>query len=128
MRRLFLLFLILSTLPLAASIPPYSNALSSRVQVDIEEESKAYIVSKAFKEEYNEAWLGKYTDNDDLFALAYTPMLSGLLPMSNLVIAEEEGDTISFYSLDSDDLVSVIFKNGYIAGISLRKAGSQAHR
>lgn len=112
----------------AASISPYSNVLSSRVQVDIEEESKAYIVSKAFKEEYNEAWLGKYTDNDDLFALAYTPMLSELLPMSNLVIEEEEGDTISFYSLDSDDLVSVIFKNGYIAGISLRKAGSQAHR
>ena len=132
MRRIFLFILLLCSFSLFAVIVPYSDTIG-RIQVDIEEESNAEMVLKAFSEEFTEAWIEKYANNDQLFALAYSPILSTLLPMTNLIISEERDNTLSLYSLDSKDFVSVIvsniqasLENRAIVALSVRRSKPQA--
>jgi len=132
MRRIFLFILLLCSFSLFAAIVPYSDTIG-RIQVDIEEESNAEMVLKAFSEEFTEAWIEKYANNDQLFALAYSPILSTLLPMTNLIISEERDNTLSLYSLDSKDFVSVIvsniqasLENRAIVALSVRRSKPQA--
>ncbi len=123
MRRILPIIIALSLLPLNASIVPRSESIGT-VLVNIEDDSSAQMVLKAFSEEYTQAWLDSYAASDELFALAYTDTLSKILPMSNM-IASSDRNTVTIYSLNSKTTVSVILENNTIVAVSLKEQEPQ---
>ena len=69
-------------------------------------------------EEYTEAWLDEYAVDKVSFGEAYSPLLSSVLPLSNVVAGIEKGGAVSLRSLDDGRVLTFIFSDGRIAAVS----------
>lgn len=120
MRYILSFIVLFLSFSLFAVVVPQSETIG-RIQIDIAEDSISSWILKGFKEEYTEDWIETYAGGDELFAVAYTPMLSELLPMTNVVISEEGKTGLSLYSLDSKQVVSIAFDGKKIIALSVKE-------
>lgn len=124
MKKLLSLIVILFSIPLFAAISPQSKLLGP-VATDIEDGSITALAKEAFGSYFGAEWLEKYSVDDDLFAISYGTTLSRILPMDNLIFGKEGKDSLSFYSLDSNILISLVFSEGRIAAMDVKMPKSQ---
>ncbi|MGN1163837.1 MAG: hypothetical protein ACI4S4_03410, partial [Candidatus Ornithospirochaeta sp.] len=98
MRRFSCLILVsIVFISLYAGIAPQSAKIGS-VAVSIGEGSVEEMVLSAVKEDFTLFWLEKYAVSDDGFAVAYSSVLSSLLPMEEVILGTYDGEGISLYS------------------------------
>lgn len=117
MKRVFSIMVSLILLSsLAAGIIPQSKRVGI-VAVETEEGSVEEMLLTAFQEEFTLSWIERYTLATDTFLEAYSPLLSALLPMEDIVVGTFDGDGISLYSQKSGDWVYIIIKEGRIAAL-----------
>lgn len=115
-RTLTILTLLFSLSLLFSAVVPESSKVG-KVSVEIKEGSVEEFVLSAMKEEFSLSWIEKYSDSSDAFLAAYSPLLSSLLPMENLILGEYDGNGISLYSQDSGDYLYLIIKEGKIVAL-----------
>ena len=108
--------LIFSSVLLFSGIVPESSKVG-RVCVDIKEGSVEEMVLCAMKEEFSLSWIGKYCDGSDAFLAAYSPLLSSILPLENIILGEFDGNGIYLYSQTKGDYLYLIIEEGKIVAL-----------
>ncbi len=110
------LFIALSLSPLFA-VAPVSGTIG-RIAVSVAPDSITATALEAAGEEYTEAWLEKYAVDKVSFGEAYSPLLSSVLPLSDVVAGEEKGGAVSLMSLEDGTVLSFMFVDGRIAAVN----------
>lgn len=117
MKRILLVALVLFTLiPLYSSISPVSETLGN-VCVSIEKGSEEELVYNAMRSEYTSEWLEKYALNGTSFALAYSEILSPLLPLDDFLLSTLSGSEVKVLVPESGTLLTFIIKEGRISAL-----------
>ena len=111
-----LLVIVFSLSSLHAAVP-LSESIG-RIQTNVDPQSITATALNAAREEYTEAWLDEYAVDKVSFGEAYSPLLSSVLPLSNVVAGIEKGGAVSLRSLDDGRVLTFIFSDGRIAAVS----------
>lgn len=115
---LLLIFLLISSL-LFSEIIPVSGKVG-RVCTTIKEGSVEEMVLSAVKEEFSLSWIEKYCDKSDAFLAQYSPILSSLLPMEDIILGLYDGNGINLYSQKTGDYLYLVVKEGRITALQCK--------
>lgn len=109
------IFLFLSLTVLSASLSPLSPLLG---EIYVGEEGKIENrLLEALYLPFTLEWLESYTSNNEGFILSYTPILSSLLPMENVVITPLKDNEITALSLKTGRSVTFFFEDELIIAL-----------
>ena len=113
---LFLIILLCFSSFLFSGVIPVSGKVG-KVCTEVKEGSVEEMVLKAMGEEFSLSWIEKYCDTSDGFLASYSPLLSSILPMEEIVLGLYDGNSIRLYSRKTGDCLSIIIKEGRISAL-----------
>lgn len=117
-RVLVFALLSLTCFALSAVVAPVSTSIG-KVSLSPERGSAEYLVWSAVRREYSDEWLERYTSSPVPFALAYSSVLSPLLPLSDYLVSVENEGEVKVLDMESGSVITFIIKEGSITALRI---------